>query len=121
MKLAVWLALFSLAAPATAAEKNLTDFPFWKASAGWWQSENTYFDGALNYNIRSYNSLVHVEIDAPVLESGMLSVEHIHNVIGRLNQTSMPASVPTTLELEQAPVANTSRYDTLRQTEVDHA
>jgi hypothetical protein len=56
-----------------------------------------------------------------VLESGMLSVEHIHNVIGRLNQAPVPMSVETTLQLKQAPIADTGRYDTLRVTEVDHA
>lgn len=30
--------------------------------SGWWRAENTYFDGALNYNVRSYSSLVHVEL-----------------------------------------------------------
>jgi transposase len=56
-----------------------------------------------------------------VLESGMLSVEHIHNVIARLNQAPVPMSVETTLQLKQAPIADTGRYDTLRGTEVDHA
>ena len=56
-----------------------------------------------------------------VLESGLLSVEHIHNVIGRLNQAPVPVSVETSLELKQAPIADTGRYDTLRGAEVDHA
>jgi transposase len=56
-----------------------------------------------------------------VLESGMLSVEHIHNVIGRLNQAPVPMSVETTLQLTQAPIADAGRYDTLRGAEVDHA
>jgi hypothetical protein len=29
--------------------------------------------------------------------------------------------VETTLELKQAPIADTGRYDTLRRAEVDHA
>ena len=62
--------------------------------------------------------LVAVEL---VLESGMLSLEHIHNVIARLNQAPLPMSVETTLQLTQAPIADTARYDTLRGTEVDHA
>jgi len=62
--------------------------------------------------------LVAVEL---VLESGMLSVEHIHNVIARLNQAPLPTSVETALQLKQAPIADTERYDTLRGTEVDHA
>jgi hypothetical protein len=56
-----------------------------------------------------------------VLESGMLSVEHIHSVIARLNQAPVPSSVETTLQLKQAPIADTGRYDKLRGTEVDHA
>lgn len=46
-----------------AADKKLSDFPFWRATAGWWRAENTYMDRDLNYNIRSYNSVIHVEID----------------------------------------------------------
>jgi hypothetical protein len=48
---------------ATAAEPALTDVPFWKGSAGWWRSDNTYFNGMLDYNIRAYNSIVHVVVD----------------------------------------------------------
>jgi hypothetical protein len=62
--------------------------------------------------------LVAVEL---VLESGMLSVEHIQNVIARLNQAPPPEAVETTLTLTQAPLADTGRYDSLRGTEVDHA
>jgi hypothetical protein len=62
--------------------------------------------------------LVAVEL---VLESGKLSVEHIQNVIARLDQVPLPPSVETTLQLNLAPVANTARYDTLRGAEVDHA
>lgn len=46
-----------------AADKTLSDFPFWRATAGWWRAENTYMDRDLNYNIRSYNSVIHVEVD----------------------------------------------------------
>ncbi len=48
---------------AKAADASLASVPFWAASAGWWMSDNTYFDGALNYNIRAYNSLTHIEIE----------------------------------------------------------
>ena len=41
----------------------LADFSFWRANAGWWRSDNTYFDHDLNYNIRSYNSVIHIELD----------------------------------------------------------
>lgn len=57
------LASALIASSAQAADKQLSDFPFWKATAGWWRAENTYLDHDLNYNIRSYNSVIHVEID----------------------------------------------------------
>ena len=66
--------------------------------------------------------LVAVEL---VLESGLISAEHILNVIGRLNASPMPPCVETTLELKEAPLADPDRYDSLRQaagqTEVSHA
>jgi hypothetical protein len=55
--------------------------------------------------------LVAVEL---VLESGVLSAEHVLNVVARLRSTPLPASVETTLALQCAPVANTERYDSLR-------
>ena len=62
--------------------------------------------------------LVAVEL---VLESGVVSVEHVLNVIARLNQAPLPESVPTTLQVKEAPVADTGRYDRLRTQEADHA
>ena len=74
--------------------------------------------------------LVAVEL---VIESGALSTEHVLNVLARLNAPPTPETVESSLHLEEAPVANTGRYDTLRgvadtdgeQTatvsEVDHA
>jgi hypothetical protein len=55
--------------------------------------------------------LVAVEL---VIESGALSAEHVLNVVARLNAAPPPDSVETTLQLTQAPLANTSRYDSLR-------
>lgn len=55
--------------------------------------------------------LVAVEL---VIESGALSAEHVLNVLARLNATPTPQSVQTTLQLKEAPLANTSRYDSLR-------
>ena len=52
-----------VAAPALAAETQLADFSFWRANAGWWRSDNTYFDQDLNYIIRSYNSVIHIELE----------------------------------------------------------
>jgi hypothetical protein len=57
--------------------------------------------------------LVAVEL---VIESGVLSAEHVENVLARLNAAPQPESVETSLELKEAPVANTSRYDSLRET-----
>ena len=70
--------------------------------------------------------LVAVEL---VIESGVLSAEHVLNVLARLNASPTPACVETSLQLNEAPLANTSRYDSLRgvdgvtadAAEVDHA
>ena len=37
------------------------------------------------------------------------------------NQAPLPESVPTTLQVKEAPVADTGRYDRLRTQEADHA
>jgi len=55
--------------------------------------------------------LVAVEL---VVESGALSTEHVLNVLARLKASPAPDTVETTLALEEAPVANTGRYDSLR-------
>ena len=55
--------------------------------------------------------LVAVEL---VVQSGMLNAEHVENVLARLNAGPVPTSVETSLQLKEAPIANTSRYDTLR-------
>jgi len=63
--------------------------------------------------------LVAVEL---VLDSGMVSIEHVLNVIARLNQAPLPESVETNLELKALPLADTGRYDSLRERqEADHA
>ena len=56
-------------------------------------------------------TLVAVEL---VIESGAISAEHVLNVLARLNATPLPASVETSLQLNEAPLANTGRYDRLR-------
>lgn len=61
--------------------------------------------------------LVAVEL---VLESGNLSVEHIENVLNRLKPSPPVAPVATHLEVSEAPIADTVRYDGLRM-EVHHA
>ena len=63
--------------------------------------------------------LVAVEL---VVESGALSTEHVLNVLARLDAKPIPQAVETTLQLQEAPVANTGRYDSLRTLmEVSHA
>jgi hypothetical protein len=67
--------------------------------------------------------LVAVEL---VLESGVLSAEHVLNVLARLNASPMPPCVETALQLKEVPLANTDRYDQLRHAvaetkEVNHA
>ena len=49
-----------------------------------------------------------------VIESGVLSAEHILNVLARLKAGPVPDSVETSLSLKDPPLANTSRYDGLR-------
>ena len=60
-----------------------------------------------------------------VLESGAPSVEHVLNVLARLSTAPLAEPVETTLELREAPRADTSRYDGLRAQddaeELDHA
>ena len=56
--------------------------------------------------------LVAVEL---VLESGNPSPEHIENVLNRLKAPPPPGPVETHLEVSEAPIANTERYDSLRE------
>jgi len=60
--------------------------------------------------------LVAVEL---VLESGAISAEHVINVLARLNASPPPACVETRLQLNEAPLANTERYDNLRDIDED--
>ena len=59
--------------------------------------------------------LVAVEV---VLEgatpSGAISVEHVRNVLARLNGPALPEHAQTALQLSHVPEANTARYDRLR-------
>jgi transposase len=72
--------------------------------------------------------LVAVELAlGSALPSGRISVEHVLNVLARLNAAPKPDNVSTTLQLSTPPLADTARYDKLRATtqletqEVDHA
>ena len=55
-----------------------------------------------------------------VLESGNPSPEHVENVLSRLKSPTLPPQVETHLTVKETPVADTCRYDRLRQ-EVSHA
>ena len=61
--------------------------------------------------------LVAVEL---VLESGHPSAEHVENVINRLKPVPVQERVETALEVTEAPLADTGRYDRLRL-EANHA
>jgi len=57
--------------------------------------------------------------------SGRVSVEHVVNVLGRLNAAPVPENAATTLQVTVPPLADTARYDRLRPQddaeEIDHA
>ena len=57
--------------------------------------------------------------------SGRVSCEHVINVLARLQAQPLPETVATILQVSQAPLANTARYDSLRTDivvqEADHA
>jgi hypothetical protein len=46
--------------------------------------------------------------------SGRVSVEHVLNVLARLNAEPAPESAATALQVSTPPLANTQRYDSLR-------
>jgi hypothetical protein len=55
----------TLGAAARAAEGGaavLENTPFWRDSAGWWASDNTYLDGRLQQNISAYQGITHFEL-----------------------------------------------------------
>ena len=62
--------------------------------------------------------LVAVEL---VIESGAISAEHIINVLERLKACERPPCVETSLQLKEAPLADTGRYDKLRDLDEDQA
>lgn len=49
-----------------------------------------------------------------VTPSGQVSIEHVKNILARLNSPPIPDPVATTLTVKEAPVADTARYDRLR-------
>ena len=68
--------------------------------------------------------LVAVELALESTRRGRVSVEHVHNVLGRLAAVPAPESAATALQVSTPPLANTQRYDRLRVAnteEADHA
>ncbi len=68
--------------------------------------------------------LVAVELALETGPPGKVSVEHVINVLGRLNAAPAPQNAATTLQVMTPPLANTARYDSLRAgspEEADHA
>ena len=69
--------------------------------------------------------LVAVELALEGAPRGRVSVEHVINVIARLNAAPAPQSAATVLQVADKPLANTERYDSLRgqdsAEEIDHA
>ena len=49
-----------------------------------------------------------------VTPSGQVSIEHVENVLARLNSPPVPPLAETDLQLKEAPRADTARYDQLR-------
>ena len=56
-----------------------------------------------------------------ILDSGVTSIEQVLNVLSRLNDLPIPAQVETSLKLNEEPLADTARYDSLSDKEVSHA
>jgi transposase len=68
--------------------------------------------------------LVAVELALEGTRQGRVSVEHVRNVLARLNAEPAPESAGTALQVSMPPLANTERYDSLRAAsaeEADHA
>ena len=69
--------------------------------------------------------LVAVELALEGAPRGRVSVEHVINVIARLNAAPAPQSAATVLQVADKPLANTERYDSLRgqasTEEINHA
>ena len=68
--------------------------------------------------------LVAVELALETGPPGKVSVEHVINVLGRLNAAPAPQNAATTLQVTTTPLANTARYDSVRADnaeEADHA
>ena len=51
--------------------------------------------------------------------TGTISVEHVRNVLARLNAPPRPEHAQTVLQLTHLPIADPARYDRLRPTHND--
>jgi hypothetical protein len=58
--------------------------------------------------------LVAVELALEAGPPGKVSVEHVVNVLGRLNAAPVPQTAATHLKATTPPLADTARYDRLR-------
>jgi hypothetical protein len=58
--------------------------------------------------------LVAVELALETGPKGRVSVEHVVNVLGRLNAAPEPPTAATQLKASTPPLADTARYDSLR-------
>ncbi len=65
--------------------------------------------------------LVAVELALESGAPGRISIEHVANVLGRLNAPLPPHAITTQLRAAIAPLADTARYDRLREVKVNHA
>lgn len=54
------------------------------------------------------------------LESGAANAEHVLNILARLNQPPAPEPIPTALEIQEAPTADSGRYDRLHTIGANH-
>jgi hypothetical protein len=54
------------------------------------------------------------------MDTGVISIEQVLNVLSRLNELPMPEQVATHLKLNEEPLADTARYDSLHDQEVAH-
>ena len=54
------------------------------------------------------------------LDAGVISIEQVLNVLSRLNELPIPEQVATHLKLNEEPLADTARYDSLHDQEVAH-
>jgi hypothetical protein len=63
-----WLVLLALGLAGPAAAGGLGDVPFWRGSLGCWTSENSYFNPQMDYNLKSYASILCVRIEGDTMQ-----------------------------------------------------